>query len=193
MTPGVDNPAGPRCFIRHQVGDGEEACLESVSNSTNALGFVRLRKKCRGDWKRTFFFGDGKYAPSSTIHLMIPRGKRERLEEENGEGHKVEPHICFAVQSNEFSGGDIDVDKEESQGGATSPIDPFKSAGAAVKGNLQNCAGNRIITTPCLQKDQVIEWLFVPILVPDDVDVEGNKGGGRRGPTRTGTDVDNDD
>ena len=119
---------------------------------------------------------------------MIPRGKRERLEEENGEGHKVEPHICFAVQSNEFSGGD--VDEEESQG-AIFPTDPFKSAGEAVKGNLQNYAGNRIITTPCLQKDQVIEWLFVPILVPDDVGVEGNTGGGNEGPTGTG--VDNDD
>jgi len=190
VTPGVDNPAGPRCFIRHQVGGGEEACLESVSNSTNALGFVRSRRKCRGDWKRTFFFGDDKYAPSSSIHLMVPKGKRERLEEENGEGHKVEPHICFAVQSNEFSGGNIDADKEESQG-SFPKTDPFKSAGAAVKGNSQNYAGNRIITTPCLQKDQVIEWLFVPILVPDDVGVEWNTGGGKEGPTST--DVDNDD
>lgn len=165
VTPGVDNPAGPRCYIRQRGEGGEESCLESISNSSHALGFVQSRKKCqRGDWKRTFFFGDNKYAPSSTIHLMVPRGERRRLEEENGEDHKVEPHICFAVQSKEIAGGEIEFAEEENQDENSAVVSDLFERGAALKGTLQDHAGNRIITAPCSRKEQVIEWLFVPIL-----------------------------
>ena len=197
VTPGIDNPAGPRCFIRQRGKDGEDSCLESMSNSTHALGFVRSRKKCRGDWKRTFFFGDDKYAPRSTIHLMIPRGERRRLEEEHGEGHKVEPHICFALHSKELNFNEIDSAEEETQNADSSSgaLDPFESA-AALKGTLQDHAGNRIITTPCTQTEEVIEWIFVPILPVDPTDAANTKGEGHGGDERgesTEAATDNDD
>ena len=180
VTPGIDNPAGPRCFIRQQGKDGEDSCLESISNSTHALGFVRSRKKCRGDWKRTFFFGDDKYAPRSTIHLMVPRGERRRLEEEQGEGHRVEPHICFALQSKEFNFSEVDNAEEENQeANSFGAADPFES-GAAPKGTVQDHAGNRIITIPCTRKNEVIEWVFVPILPVDTTVAESKDHGNER-------------
>ena len=176
VTPGIDNPAGPRCFLRQRGKDGEDSCLESMSNSTHALGFVRSRKKCRGDWKRTFFFGDDKYAPRSTIHLMVPRAERRRLEAEYGEGHKVEPHICFALQSKELNFNEIDnAEKGTQDADSSGALDPFESA-AALKGTLRDNARNRIITTPCSRKERAIEWVFVPILPVDPTDAANTKG-----------------
>ena len=194
VTPGIDNPAGPRCFLRQRGKDGEDSCLESMSNSTHALGFVRSRKKCRGDWKRTFFFGDDEYAPRSTIHLMVPRAERRRLEAEHGEGHKVEPHICFALESKELNFNEIDdAGKETQDANSSGTLDPFESA-AALKGTLREHAGNRIITTPCTQTEEVIEWVFVPIVPVGPTNAANTKKEDQNGVKRLeSTETDNDD
>ena len=120
---------------------------------------------------------------------MVPRGERRRLEEEHGEGHKVEPHICFALQSKELNFSEI---KEETQDANYSgSLDPFESA-AAPKGTLQDHAGNRIITTPCSRKEQVIEWIFVPILPVGSTDAD-TKGADHGVEREESTETDNDD
>lgn len=158
--PGIDNPAGPRCFIKVDRED-TTYCLESISNSSEALGFVHGSNNCGGSWKRTFFFGDGIYAPRSSLHLMVPSALRKKLAAKEGD-HNVEAHICLAVEDKEQQ--ILLVDTDGSQESESDEV--FYDVSAAI-GPLGAHAGKRIVTTQCSHTEQVVEWIFVPCIGED--------------------------
>jgi len=160
VTPGVDNPAGPRCFIKVDRED-TTYCLESISNSSEALGFLHSKNNCGGNWKRTFFFGDGIYAPRASLHLMVPSMLRKKLAGKTGDrSSNIEAHICLAVE-----------DKEQqiaTESGEESEGDIVAYEVSAAVGPLQAHIGKRIVTTQCSHTEAVIEWVFVPCIGESD-------------------------
>ena len=100
----------------------------------------------------------------------------------------------FALESKELNFNEIDdAGKETQDANSTGTLDPFESA-AALKGTLREHAGNRIITTPCTQTEEVIEWVFVPIVPVGPTDAANTKKEDQNGVKRLeSTETDNDD
>lgn len=179
VTPGVVNPAGPRCFIKVE-GKKYSHCLGSKSlNKSEAVGHL-VSTHCKGDWRKTFFFGDGMYAPKSTLHLMVPKSMRKMIEDD---GRNQESHICLGVlgrgqkdeevwnlpeiknisHTNSKDEQEYDIDDSPS---LTKYLDVMRIQGLSSDHgaftSLQAFAGERIVTTKCSNRGAILEWIVVP-------------------------------
>jgi hypothetical protein len=160
VTPGVHIASGPNCFLKLRASD--EMCLD-IEEQQSEPGFRLVRFRCGGNkWNQIFAFGNGVIAPKSSIHVTIPSFV---LEQSIKKTKTDQPkHTCLGVAGRGTFKRDelnsMDYLPKELLNGKKSKVDELLPM------SLWNWKS--VITVPCSDTDNVLQFLFVPLIVEDN-------------------------
>lgn len=190
MTPGMYSPAGPRCLLRQMDGLRAGRCVDGESERTQPGGEMQVFP-CTKRWHQFVSFGNGTLAPMGSMHTTVPEHIIRRIE---STGYDQHPYMCVGVMGRgnmdeEEWGEDQGGDDEE--GPAAIKEEPVDGAGDMdgaddleneddLNGDevlpLKNWNGEQVITTKCSNVGAVIDWVFVPYIVEDTDEHQGESG-----------------
>uniref|UniRef100_A0A7S4EKK1 protein xylosyltransferase n=1 Tax=Pseudo-nitzschia australis TaxID=44445 RepID=A0A7S4EKK1_9STRA len=178
VTPGSFMQTGPKCALTMMDGVRTGRCLDGESLDNQPGGPVHVYP-CTKRWNQYLSFGNGKDAPSGTIHTVIPLYTQKRI---NATGREQEAYMCVGVarrgekdeedwfgEREEFfeSYEELDEDLEalEQDGDANDDIGYH---------SLLYWLGQQLMTTRCSNEGAVLNWTLVPF-VDEEEDSEGEE------------------
>eukprot|EP00985_Skeletonema_marinoi_P008121 scaffold3619_cov97-Skeletonema_marinoi.AAC.6 len=166
MTPGEYTQTGPKCMLK--IGDSirKGRCLDVESDRTKPGAYLNIFP-CEAKWHQLFSFGNGDVVPSGGIHVSPPKHLSSK---------KSTAHLCLGVQ------GRSSEDKEEwlrpEHDDDPDDLWPWEQDNATEYYDngflsLKYWDGLQLQTTPCSNEGAVVEFLYVPFIVEEYDNDEG--------------------
>jgi len=180
VTQGLHSRTGPSCLLKQVDGLRKGRCTDIETERLKPGGPVHVFP-CVHRWNQFVSFGDGEVTPKGSIHSNVPLHIIDRIK---SKGRTQHPYMCFAASGR----GEDDTDDWEEDAkldkadksddeSLTPDIENFEALKAEHgKPPLKLWSGKQLVSTPCSNTDAVIEWLFVPYIVEDSLDVVEGEG-----------------
>ena len=149
VTPGNYSVTGPRCMLKQMDGIRAGRCFDGDTGDLYPGGET-LVFPCVHRWGQFLSVGDGSVAPAGSLFFHIPAHIIQKLSRAGREQHA---YMCLSV-------GELEEDEEES-------LHPIE-----LKSNrpMSEWVDHQIISVPCTDTENTIEWVFVPYISDDDSD-----------------------
>jgi hypothetical protein len=162
VTPGNYSITGPRCMLKMMEGIRAGRCFDGDSGNSQPGGEVQVFP-CVHRWVQFLSVGDGRLAPKGSLFFTIPLHIVRQI---HRMGHEQSPHMCLGVWGR---GNKDEVDwKDESQAFSQerkeNPVDGWKP--------LSEWEGEELFSTQCSNVGAVVEWIFVPFIVEDNLSAD---------------------
>jgi hypothetical protein len=137
-------------------------CFDGDSGNSQPGGEVQVFP-CVHRWVQFLSVGDGRLAPKGSLFFTIPLHIVRQI---HRMGHEQSPHMCLGVWGR---GNKDEVDwKDESQAFSQerkeNPVDGWKP--------LSEWEGEELFSTQCSNVGAVVEWIFVPFIVEDNLSAD---------------------
>lgn len=166
MTPGDYSPTGPKCMIK--IGDSirKGRCLDVESERTKPGAFLNIYP-CDAKWHQLFSFGNGDSVPSGSIHVSLPP---------NIAAKESNIHLCLGVQGRSESDEEEWVRPEhDDDPDGYWPWEMDNATDYYENGykSLKYWDQIQLQTTPCSNEGAVIEFLYVPFIIEEYDNNEG--------------------
>ena len=182
VTQGLHSRTGPSCLLKQVDGIRKGRCTDIETERLKPGGPVHVFP-CVHRWNQFVSFGDGEVAPKGSIHSNVPLHIIDRIK---SKGRTQHPYMCFAVSGRGEDDTDdweedakLDKEDKSDEESLTPDIENFEALKAEHgKPPLNLWSGKQLVSTPCSNTDAVIEWLFVPYIVEDSLDVVEGEGEG---------------
>ena len=168
VTLGKYSATGPRCMLQQLDGIRAGRCPDGGSTAFQPGGETQVYP-CMREWYQFVSFGDGSIAPPGSLYSTIPFHIVKQI---RAMGHDHIPFMCLGVfergDRDEYDWDDVEHQNElhnnvginySSYLGETetwAPLSQFQDA--------------RIVTTQCSNIGAVIEWVFVPFILEEEID-----------------------
>lgn len=146
VTPGNYSVTGPRCMLKQMDGVRSGRCFDGDTGNEYPGGET-LVFPCVHRWGQFLSVGDGTVAPKGSLFFHIPAHIIRMLSKTGRDQHA---YMCLSVGS---------LAEEEP--------DPVE-----VKSErpLSEWVDHPVISIPCTDRENVIEWVFVPYILEDTED-----------------------
>ena len=148
VTPGSYSVTGPRCMLKQMDGIRAGRCFDGDTGS-DFPGGETLVFPCVHRWGQFLSVGDGSMAPKGSLFFHIPAHIIQMLARDGREQHD---YMCLSV-------GTL-------KSGESDPIEVKSSRPIA------DWEDHSVISIPCTDEENVIEWVFVPYILEDVEDTE---------------------
>lgn len=184
MVSGIYSPTGPQCMIKLRGGVRDGRCIDIQGERIEPGGQLQVYP-CLNQWHQLFGFGDGKVSRNATIFGTVPTHIVNALKYK---GREQVPHLCFGVMGRSetnYSPWKEDENKEQFN---TVDFLPIKAKKITADGNgegtrrlksLRLWKSKQLVTIPCIDKDAIVDFVFVPFITEDDdefvEDMEGSE------------------
>ena len=153
VTPGNYSVTGPRCMLKQMDGIRAGRCFDGDTGN-DFPGGETLVFPCVHRWGQFLSVGDGSVAPKGSLFFHIPAYIIRMLARNGREQHD---YMCLSVGA--VSEGESD------------PVERKSSR------PLSEWVDHPIVSIPCTDIENVIEWVFVPYIVDDPPVAEDNEVG----------------
>jgi hypothetical protein len=150
VTPGNYSVTGPRCMLKQADGIRSGRCFDGDTGK-DFPGGETLVYPCVHRWGQFLSVGDGNGAPKGSLFFHIP-GHIVRMVKKLGR----EQHAYMCLSVGEISGDDRKSAEDNSGPVVAQPRRP-----------LSQWKGRPVISIPCADRENVIEWAFVPYILDD--------------------------
>ena len=168
VTLGKYSATGPRCMLQQVDGIRKGRCLDGGSTNFQPGGETQVFP-CMREWYQFVSFGDGQIAPAGTLYSTVPSHIVKQI---HAKGHPQIPYMCLGV----FERGEYDEpnwdDEEETLRIETARL---KNASNSERNStkdwtpLSEFKESRIVMTQCTNVGALIEWVFVPFILEEDL------------------------
>lgn len=145
VTPGNYSVTGPRCMLKQMDGIRAGRCFDGDTGS-EFVGGEAFVFPCVQRFGQFLSVGDGSVAPAGSLFFHIPAHLVRMLSKDGEEQHAF---MCLSV-------GKLDDYGE---------ISELKS-----KRPYSEWTDQRVVSIPCTDEKNVIEWVFVPYIVEEGDD-----------------------
>lgn len=156
-TPGNYSVTGPRCMLKQMDGIRAGRCFDGDTGNEFPEGET-LVFPCVHRWGQFLSVGDGSVAPKGSLFFHIPAHVIRMLARD---GREQYDSMCLSV-------GTV---KE----GETGLVEKKSSRPIA------DWVDHAVVSIPCTETENVIEWAFVPYIVDDIMNAEGEGGNVTKG------------
>ena len=159
MSPGLHVATGPHCMIKQFGGKRGGMCLDIIREHIDPGQGLQVHP-CRQRWNQAFAFGNGNVTPVSSIHASVPI----HLQKVNRTNKEQTHHLCIGVYTADDWKSTVEEGKKSYVEYNSNVSDKVLNSLSPI--NLMD--GKEIITLPCSEPEDVLEFAFVPFITEDD-------------------------
>jgi len=158
MTPGLHTVGGPHCMIKQYNGERVGRCLDIEGERIEAGGQIQVYP-CHNKWHQMFGFGDGNQVSTGSVFNSIPTHLVERR---RNSGHTQESRMCLGVLGRGEKSSSWSKPLLNRNEFVPERLKKYKKSGIVPPFKLWK--DKQILTVPCFDTDDVIDFLFVPFI-----------------------------
>jgi hypothetical protein len=155
-------------MVRQMDGIRSGRCIDTDSEDLQPGGGTQVFP-CIKRWYQFLSFGDGHNAPRGSMYTSIPSHIVRQI---HNLGHEQHQFMCLGVLGR--------GDNDEVPWDPANAVEPMaksftrNSSDSSEWGDLAQWNGELIVTTACSNEGGVVEWVFVPFIVEDEIAEENN-------------------